>query len=320
MLDFLIILVVQIETKHFYMLRYSVKDIVGLPQDNPAAIYKDQVAVMDTQIFGFDLAKQLFSIDAFAIGYVTKGYSITEISNNKYTLDVDSVFILAPTHSCRLIECSPDYNVRLLLLDSNAHNLSIQLNYMVKSERWTRNYFNPVIKLTPDEAAIMSQCTERIKEQILRKECPNKKTFLRLATEWHHVELDNIMQVRLKDTTDYNQPLNRQQMLAQKLYLLIVNNYRKEHMAKFYSEQMCLTPQYLNQIATQVLGKTLSTIISELLYSTARSMLLSTDMTIQEIANELYFPDQASFSKFVKKMSGVSPNNLRKTNPHQEAI
>ena len=44
------------------------------------------------------------------------------------------------------------------------------------------------------------------------------------------------------------------------------------------------------------------------------------DVTIQEIANELYFPDQASFSKFVKKMSGVSPNNLRKTNPHQEAI
>ena len=171
------------------MLRYSVKDIVGLPQDCSPAIYNDQVAVMDTQIFGFDGAKQLFSIDAFAIGYVTKGYSITEISNNKYTLDVDSVFILAPTHSCRLIECSPDYSVRLLLLDSNAHNLSIHLNYMVKSERWTRNYFNPVIKLTPDEAAIMSQCTERIKEQILRRECPNKKTFLRLATEWHHVEL-----------------------------------------------------------------------------------------------------------------------------------
>ena len=177
------------------MLRYSVKDIVGLPQDCSPAIYNDQVAVMDTQIFGFDGAKQLFSIDAFAIGYVTKGYSITEISNNKYTLDVDSVFILAPTHSCRLIECSPDYSVRLLLLDSNAHNLSIHLNYMVKSERWTRNYFNPVIKLTPDEAAIMSQCTERIKEQILRRECPNKKTFLRLAIEWHHVELDNIMQL-----------------------------------------------------------------------------------------------------------------------------
>lgn len=302
------------------MIRYSVKDIVGLPQDRQAAVYKDQIAVLDTQIFGFDIAKQLFSIDAFAIGYITNGYSITEINNNKYRLDVNSVFIMAPTHTCRLIECSPDYDVRLLLLGSNEYNMAIHLNYMVKSERWTKSYFNPVMHLTPDEAKTMNACTDRIAEQINRKDCPNQKAFLKLATEWHHVELDNIMQVRLKDTTDYNQPLSRQQTLARKLYLLIVNNYRKEHMAKFYSEQMCLTPQYLNQIATQVLGKTLSGIISELLYSTARSMLISTDMTIQEISNELNFPDQASFSKFVKKMSGLSPNNLRKTNPHQEAI
>ena len=134
------------------------------------------------------------------------------------------------------------------------------------------------------------------------------------------MELDNIMQIRLKDTTDYSQPLTRQQTLARQLYLLIVNNYRKEHQAKYYAEQMCLTPQYLNQIASQVLGKTLSVIISELLYSTARSMLLSTDMNIQEIADELNFSDQASFSKFIKKLAGVSPNTLRKTHQHQVII
>jgi len=302
------------------MIRYSVKDILELPHDRPAANYKDQIAVLDTQIFGFGATKQLFSIDAFAIGYITKGYSITELNNSKYRLEPGSVFIMAPTHSCRLIECSPDYDVRLLLLDSNGHNMSIHLNYLVKSERWTQSYFNPVIKLNPEETATMNDCINRIIEQINRNDCPNQKTFLRLATEWHHVELDNIMQIRLKDTTDYSQPLTRQQTLARQLYLLIVNNYRKEHQAKYYAEQMCLTPQYLNQIASQVLGKTLSVIISELLYSTARSMLLSTDMSIQEIADELNFSDQASFSKFIKKMAGVSPNALRKTHQHQVII
>lgn len=302
------------------MIRYSVKDILELPHDRPAANYKDQIAVLDTQIFGFDTAKQLFSIDAFAIGYITKGYSITELNNSKYRLEPGSVFIMAPTHSCRLIECSSDYDVRLLLLDSNGHNMSIHLSYLVKSERWTQSYFNPVIKLNPEENATMNDCINRIIEQINRTNCPNQKTFLRLATEWHHVELDNIMQIRLKDTTDYSQPLTRQQTLARQLYLLIVNNYRKEHQAKYYAEQMCLTPQYLNQIASQVLGKTLSVIISELLYSTARSMLLSTDMNIQEITDELNFSDQASFSKFIKKMAGVSPNTLRKTHQHQVII
>ena len=302
------------------MIRYSVKDIMKLPHVRPAANYKDQIAVLDTQIFGLEKAKQLFSIDAFAIGYINKGYSITEINNNKYRLEPGNVFILAPTHSCRLIECSSDYDVRLLLLDSNGHNMSIHLNYLVKSERWTQSYFNPVIKLNQEESIIMNGCTDRLIEQIKRKDSPNQLTFMRLATEWHHVELDNIMQIKLKDTTDYSRPLTRQQTLARQLYLLIVNNYRHEHQAKYYAEQMCLTPQYLNQIASQVLGKTLSVIISELLYSTARSMLLSTDMSIQEIADELNFSDQASFSKFIKKMAGVSPNRMRKIYPHQVII
>ena len=128
------------------------------------------------------------------------------------------------------------------------------------------------------------------------------------------------MQIHQKETTDNNIPFTRQQILARQLYRLIINNYRKEHQVKFYSEQMCLTPQYLNQITTHVFGKTLSAIISDLLFSTARSMILASEMSIQEIADELSFPDQASFSKFIKKTAGVSPNALRKMNPHKEAI
>ena len=83
---------------------------------------------------------------------------------------------------------------------------------------------------------------------------------------------------------------------------------------------MCLTPQYLNQITNSIFGKTLSTIISSLLFSTARSMILASEMSLQEIADELNFADQASFSKFIKKAIGVSPNAMRKMNPHQEVI
>ena len=132
--------------------------------------------------------------------------------------------------------------------------------------------------------------------------------------------LDNILQERVNEINDNNKPLTRQQHLARKLYSLVVNNYRKEHQVRFYSEKMCLTPQYLNQIATQIFGKTLSAIITDLLFSTARSMLLSSDITIQEVSDELNFADQSAFSKFIKKICGVSPSKLRKSNPHQEII
>lgn len=302
------------------MKRYSIKELLQLPHGGEPINYKDQIAIIDANLSGNDTVSGLFAIDAFAIGYTTQGYSVFEFNNNSYRLEPGSVFILAPTHTCRLTDCSPDFKVRILLLDSNGHNLSVHLNYLVKSERWTQTYFYPVLQLTDEESKRMNTCLDRIQEEIIRPDCPNRIAILKLATTWHHVELDNIMQLHLNDNSDPSKPLTRQQTLARQLYRLIVNNYRKEHQAKFYAEQMCLTTQYLNQITTSIFGKTLSAIIYDLLFSTARSMILASEMSIQEISDELNFADQAAFSKFIKKTAGVSPTVMRKMNPHQGVI
>lgn len=302
------------------MKRYSISNIVKLPHYDQVAIFNEQVAVVSTNLFGIDTSQYLFSIDAFVIGYILDGHSVIEINNVSYDLDPGCIFILTPTHTCRLQKHNPDFKVRLLLLNSNEYNLSVHLSYIVKSEHWMKTYFNPVIKLTDQEADTINRCTDRIVEQINRKECPNRLEFMKLAVTWHHMELDNILQERVNEINDNNKPLTRQQHLARKLYSLVVNNYRKEHQVRFYSEQMCLTPQYLNQITTHTFGKTLSAIITDQLFTTARSMILSSDMSLQEIANELNFPDQASFSKFIKKAAGVSPNTMRKNNPHKDSI
>lgn len=302
------------------MKRYSINNIVKLPHYDQVAIFNEQVAVVSTNLFGIDTSQYLFSIDAFVIGYILDGHSVIEINNVSYDLDPGCIFILTPTHTCRLQKHNPDFKVRLLLLNSNEYNLSVHLSYIVKSERWMKTYFNPVIKLTDQEAYTINRCTDRIVEQINRKECPNRMEFMKLAVTWHHMELDNILQERADEKNDNNKPLTRQQHLARKLYNLVVNNFRKEHQVRFYSEQMCLTPQYLNQITTHTFGKTLSAIITDQLFTTARGMILASDMSLQEIANELNFPDQASFSKFIKKAAGVSPNVLRKNNPHKDSI
>ena len=305
------------EQKPGIMRRYSIKEIANVPIDWPAASYKNQIAVFDALFADRNTPSELFGIDAFAIGYTIQGFAKFEFNNVEYRLERGDLFILAPTHTCRIVECGQDYKVRVLLFDTNGYNLSVHINYIVKSERWIQTYFNPTMRLNDDERRTMKDCTNRIIEQIKRKDCPNQDALIRLATTWHHVELDNIMQLHQNDTTDNSKPLTRSQTLARKLYRLIVNNFRKEHQVSFYSGQMCLTPQYLNQITNRIFGKTLSAIISDLLFSAARAMILSSDMSLQEIADELSFPDQASFSKFIKKNAGVSPNALRKMNPHQ---
>ncbi len=134
------------------MKRYSISNIVKLPHYDQVAIFNEQVAVVSTNLFGIDTSQYLFSIDAFVIGYILDGHSVMEINNISYDLDPGCIFILTPTHTCRLQKHNPDFKVRLLLLNSNEYNLSVHLSYIVKSEHWMKTYFNPVIKLTDQEA------------------------------------------------------------------------------------------------------------------------------------------------------------------------
>lgn len=302
------------------MKRYSIKDIIAMPHSLPPANYNNQVAVICTTLSDCRNKKELLYLESFVIGYVAHGSSTSEFNNNVYHLEENDTFLLAPTHSCRLVDCSPDYTVRLLLMDPNQSNLTIHLDQLIKRERWTHSYFHPVLRTNSYEAGLMKTCTDRIANQIARTQNPNQSELIKLAIEWHHLELDSIMQKHMNVWTDSGQPPSRHHTIARTLYILVINNYRKEHRTDFYANKMFLSIQYLNRVTGEILGQSLGTIINNLLFSTARSMLLSSDLTLQEIADELNFEDLTAFSKFFKKTAGVSPRKFIKENKHQNTI
>lgn len=295
------------------MIRFGIHDMLSLPKQPSIISFKLQVVIFTSRLDGLrTLTGQPFAIDAFADGYVTSGSCRAEINGNSHELRQGDMFILSPTHTCRLISPSPDFSLRMLVLDTRNDSTGTYLDYIVKSERWTHSFFNPAMHLEENEFALMTSCLDRIEEQILRTDSSNHDRMVDLAVDWHNVELDNCMKKHFAQWKNAGRKPARHTSIAKDMLLLIVNNYRTEHQVSFYAEKMCLTPQYLNQISGKVLGATVSSIISSLLYSTARSMIISTDMSIQEIASDLRFSDQASFSKFFRKMAGCSPASLRR--------
>ena len=43
----------------------------------------------------------------------------------------------------------------------------------------------------------------------------------------------------------------------------------------------------------------------------AKAMLRSSNLTVQQISDELYFPSQSFFGKYFKKSTGMSPKEFR---------
>ena len=104
---------------------------------------------------------------------------------------------------------------------------------------------------------------------------------------------------------------SRQEKIFTKFTELLERHHKKEREIAFYADKMCMTSKHLSQVIKDYTGKTALGIIEEYVISEAKSMLLSTTMSIQQISDELKFPSQSVFGKYFKRVAGISPSEYR---------
>lgn len=117
----------------------------------------------------------------------------------------------------------------------------------------------------------------------------------------------------IKNGKSVNQQYNRNQEIVKELIRTVVMNYHTERNISFYADKMHLSPQHLSTTIKKITGKTLTDIISSFIINDAKAKLKSTEMTIQEIAYSLNFPDISFFGKYFKRYTGMSPKQYRNT-------
>lgn len=92
---------------------------------------------------------------------------------------------------------------------------------------------------------------------------------------------------------------------------LILENYKTNRDVAFYADKLNITPKYLSIASGEITGKSAKKIIDDYILTEIKLLLKSTTKSIQEITEELNFPDQSFLSKYFKKHAGVSPKQYR---------
>lgn len=83
---------------------------------------------------------------------------------------------------------------------------------------------------------------------------------------------------------------------------------------KYCADQVHLSPNYLSDLLKKETGKNTKEYINFFLLERAKTLLLSTDLSISEIAYSLGFEQAKSFSKLFKNKTGSSPRAFRTLN------
>lgn len=79
----------------------------------------------------------------------------------------------------------------------------------------------------------------------------------------------------------------------------------------FYAEQLCLHPNHLNAVVKRITGKTTSQLVQEATMTAAKSLLLSTTLSVKEVAYRLHFSEPTHFIGFFRKHTGLTPLQFR---------
>ena len=107
-------------------------------------------------------------------------------------------------------------------------------------------------------------------------------------------------------------PRTNAEALSREFLTLVKENFRTERQLSFYAERMCITPRYLSRVVKETTQFSAADWIERLVVLEARALLKSTNMTVQQISDELNFPSQTFFGKYFKRRVGISPKEYRR--------
>lgn len=96
-----------------------------------------------------------------------------------------------------------------------------------------------------------------------------------------------------------------------KLIRLIEKYYMQERGVAFYADKLCLSPKYLSALSKSVCGYTVQELVFRVIIRKSIFWLKNTNKSVQEISDDLNFPNASFFGTFFKKQTGLAPSYYR---------
>ena len=104
---------------------------------------------------------------------------------------------------------------------------------------------------------------------------------------------------------------SREQTIFDRFIYLINQHAVQEHHMAFYASKMCLTERYLGTVVRQASGITAKEWIDRALVTRIKVELRHTDKTVAQISDEMNFPNPSFFSKYFRRLTGMTPLEFR---------
>ncbi|QES87867.1 helix-turn-helix domain-containing protein [Rhizosphaericola mali] len=246
-----------------------------------------------------------FRMDYYAVCTCTEGYIELLINNERYVIHGQDVLLSAPSTVVQFVRMSDDFSLKLLFFDKNFLLKNMSNPYIIEKFNLFQSGSYSLFKLSTCEyQTILNLLTYLGKKAASKGKFTNE--ILRSIIFNILLELAEILQSIPKPATIFTN-----NDLFIKFLELVQFNFKEYKNVDFYTKSLCISNKYLIEIIKKNTGKTPHECIDEMLLKEAVVQLGNPSCSISEIAYDLNFQSVASFSRFFKKKTNMSPKNYR---------
>lgn len=247
--------------------------------------------------------------DFYSVLLFTKGEGTIRICNETYKIQPQTICLISPdqVHSFEGLEGAEGI-IFFFCQDFYVEEFSFTrlLNVFSYTAKIENNICMPCIALNNKEYGPISSTINSIHYEYESYSANNNSASVIRS-------LLNIMLLRLSDLYEMRSENSNKtdSVLIHSLVHLIDSYFIKEHNLGFYSSSLNISERQLNDICNKYFNCGLKNILQDRLMQKARKLLLTSDLTVAEIAYKLNFEDNSYFTKVFKNKTGLTPGRFR---------
>ena len=253
----------------------------------------------------FPIYREDFTVARPMIALCLQGEARVRFDHTEATLQANEVAVLGEGHSLHALESSHDLNVTLILLSKE---LAEEARLHAIRQDFQKYHDAPLAPVTGEQMLQLLAIT-RVLNYLAS---PDLELQNRRAALVGQLNVFFELLTTYRKDFDHTFSASRATHVFNQFMDLLAANYAKEHEVQFYAMQLNLTPKYFSKIINDATGRGANSWINEYIIKKAKKMLHSrADLTLQKIGLLLGFEEQASFTRFFHKQTGMSPREFR---------
>lgn len=267
---------------------------------NSQRIKDNGILVLD-DVRGLPLGDEPFTSPDYVICIGRRGKMQMTYDGMPDFTSKQTVAVVFPNHTLKTVSKTDDYLATLVVVDASM--LDDPLLRTISQMRY-RYEPHPWVELNRHEYGVIMHLVGVMRETA-GIDIPDKRLLLTHQLGYFMRLLSYYRSVKLNEAPEYK-----------RIATLFQNNlaqyYHHHREVGFYAEKACLSPKYFSTVIKNETGHTAAWWIRTHVVAEAKTLLqLRRDLSIQSVSDRMGFADQASFSRYFKRETGLNPTEYR---------